>query len=70
MNRQESKRPGRPETRVLKIDLPVKGAVRRMFAYGLPREKRKGTVSNGGEEVQGRHQDEARMAGTRRQGPR
>ncbi len=33
-------RPGRPETRVLRINLPVKEAVRRMFAYGLPRKKR------------------------------
>lgn len=70
MNRQESKRPGQPETRVLKIDLPVEDAVRRMFDYGLARKKRKGTVSKGGEEVQGRHLDEARMAGTHRRGPR
>ena len=45
MNRQECKRPGRPENRVLKINLPAKGGVRRIFASGLPREKRKGTVS-------------------------
>ena len=45
MNREESKRPGRRETRALKINLPPKGGVRRMFAHGLPREKRKGTVS-------------------------
>ena len=70
MNREESKRPGRPDPLVLEISLPATGAVRRMFAYGLPREKRKGTVSNGGEEVQGRHHDEARMASTHRRGPR
>ena len=70
MNRQESKRPGRPETSVLRIYLPVKRAVRLMFAYGLPPQKRKGAVSNGGEELQGRLHDEARMAGTHRRGPR
>ena len=45
MNWEESKRPGRPENRVLKINLPAKGGVRRIFAYGLPRENRKGTES-------------------------
>ncbi len=33
-------RPGRPETRVLRINLPVQQAARRMFAYGLPRKQR------------------------------
>ena len=63
-------RPGRPETRVLRINLPVKEAVRRMFAYGLPRKKRKGTISKSGEPVKGRNQDPASAAGTHRHGPR
>ena len=74
MSKQERKRkrnrPGRPETRVLKINLAVEEAVRRMFAYGLPRRKRKGTVSKGGEPVQVRNQDPARTTGTQRPGPR
>ncbi len=66
-------RPGRPETRVLKIDLPVKEAVQRMFAYGLPRKKRKGAASKSDKPVAVSNQDtkdQARTAGTHRQGPR
>ncbi len=69
MNRQESKHSGRPEARVQEINPPAKGAVGRLFAYGLPYERRKRTVSNGGEEVQGRLHDEADTAGTHRRGP-
>ena len=74
MSKQERKpkrnRPGRPETRVLKINLAVEEAVRCMFAHGLPRKKRKGTISKSGEPVNVRNQDQARTAGTRRHGPR
>lgn len=69
MSRQESKRPGRTETRALKIDLPVQESVRRMFDYRLPRKKRKGSVLESGEEVQDRHQVEARRAVTHRHEP-
>ena len=70
MSRPESKRPGRPETGVLQTDLPVEEALRHMFAYGWPRERRKATVSKSGEEVQSTHQDEARRVGTYRHRPR
>ena len=74
MSKQERKpkrnRPGRPETRVLKINLAVEEAVRRMFAYGPPRKKRKGTTSKSGEPVKVRNQDQARSAGTHRHGSR
>ena len=66
MTKRESKLPGRPETPVLKIDLVGEEAVRRVFDYGLPRKKRKGSVSKSGEDVQGRHRDEARTAGSDR----
>lgn len=69
MTKQEGKCPGRPKTRLLKIDLAGDEAVRRMFDYGLPRKKRMGSVSKSGEDVQGRHQDEARTADTHRHGP-
>ncbi len=68
--KRKRNRPGRPETRVLKINLAVEEAVRRMFAYGLPRRKRTGTVSQSGEPVQVRNQDPAPTAGTQRPGPR
>ena len=73
VRKTEGNRPGRPETRVLKIDLPVKEAVRRMSAYGLPRKKRKGTESKSGEPVKVSNQDtrdQARTAGTHRHGQR
>ncbi len=70
MSRQEGKTPRPPETRVLKIGLPVEEAVRRPFDYGLPLKKRMGTVSKSGEEVPSRRQDEARRAGTDRHGSR
>ena len=70
MSKPKRNRPGRPETRVLKINLAVEEAVRRMFAYGLPLEKRKGTVSKSGEPVKVRNQGQARTAGTHRDGPR
>lgn len=74
MSKQERKlnrnRPGRPETRILKINLPVEEAVRRMFAYGLPRKKRKGTAPKSDKPVNVGIQDHARTAGTYRHGPR
>lgn len=70
MSSQESKRPGRPEARVLKIDLPVKESGRQRFDYGLPRKRWKGTMSESGEEFQDRHQDETRSAGAHRNRPR
>ena len=70
MSNPQRNRPGRPETRVLKINLAVEEAVRRMFAYGLPLEKRKGTGSQSGEPVKVSNQDPARTAETRRQEPR
>ena len=47
VRRTKRNRPGRPETRVLSIHLPVQQAVRRMFAYGLPRKQRN---EDGGDE--------------------
>ena len=70
MSRQDGKRPGLPEARTLKIDLPVDEAIRHMFSYGRLRKNRKGSVSKSEEEVRDRHQDEARTAGTHRNGPR
>lgn len=69
MTKQESKRPERLGTRVLKIDLADEEAVRHMFDYGLPRKTRKESVSKIREAVRGRHQDEASTLGTHRHGP-
>lgn len=69
MSSQESKRPGRPEARVLQIDLSAKESGRQRFDYGLPRKKWKGSVLESGEEVQDRHQVEARRAVTHRHEP-
>ena len=73
--RREKRRPkrnrvGRPETRVLKINLPVEEAMRRMFADGLPRKKRKGVTSKNGEAGKVKNRDQVRTAGTRCHVPR
>ena len=70
MSRRESKRSGGPKTRVLKIGLPVEEVVRCTFDHGLPRKIRKDSVSKSGERIQDRLQDEARMVGIHRDGPR
>ena len=61
MTKEEPKnRPGRLETRALKINLAVEEAVGRMFAYGLPRERRNGTGSKSIEPVKVRNQNQDR----------
>lgn len=70
MSRQESNRPGRPETRVLKFNLAVDEAVQQMFAHGPPRKKRKGTSSAHEESVRAGDRGHADTAGTDRQEPR
>ena len=67
MSRQESARPGRPETRVLKFDPAVDEAVQRTFAHGPPCKKRKGTSSAHKESVRAGDWGHADTAGTGRQ---
>lgn len=57
MTKRDSKRPGRPETPVLQIDVVGREAIRQVFDYGLPRKKRMGLVLKSGEDVQGGHRD-------------
>ena len=64
MTKEEPKnRLGCPETRVLKINLALEEPVGRMFAYGLPRKKRKETGSKSIEPVKVRNQNQARKEG-------
>ncbi len=70
MSRPDRERPGRPETRVLKINLVVAEALRRMFACGLPRKEPKATSSTRDESVRVGDPDNAGTAGTGRQEPR
>ena len=63
MSRQERARPGRPETRVLRVNLAVEEAVRRMFAYGLLRKRQKGASSTSDEAVRGSDWGRAGTAG-------
>ena len=70
MSSQERYRPGRPETRVVKINLAVEDAVRCMFSYGLPRKKRKGTSSTSDEPVKIKNRSQGSTAGTHSHGAR
>ena len=54
---------GHPATRVLKVNRAAKEAAGRMFAYGLPRNKRKETGSKSIEPGNVRNQNRARTEG-------
>ena len=69
LSREESKRPGRTETRVLKIDLLVLEAVWRTFDHRLRRKKLNGSVTKSGADDYGRHQDEGRTTDIHRYRP-
>ena len=54
---------------MLKIDAVGEDAIRRMSDYRPPRKKRKGSSSKIGDDVRGRHRDEACTAGADRHSP-
>ena len=60
--------PGRPETRVLKINLPVKVALPQHVCLRAASQEMEGDILKSRETVKGRNQDLARRADTHRRG--
>ena len=60
--------PGRPETRVLKINLPVKVALPPHVCLRAASQETEGDILKSREPVKGRNQDSARRADTHRRG--